>query len=82
MSCIFARAGQYTAQALNSIMDNPTVSRFDAAKNLMEEARWEIDRDVRHPCRRPRRLAIFDVPEPSAAAAISGVVVAWEPCGS
>jgi uncharacterized protein with GYD domain len=31
----FCLTGQYTPQALNSIMDNPTVSRYEAAKNLM-----------------------------------------------
>ena len=34
----FCLTGQYTPQALNSIMDNPTVSRYEAAKNLIEAA--------------------------------------------
>jgi len=28
----FSLTGQYTPQALNSIMENPTVSRYEAAK--------------------------------------------------
>ncbi|MGH9810131.1 MAG: GYD domain-containing protein [Terriglobia bacterium] len=72
----FCLTGQYTPQALNGIMDNPTVSRFDAAKNLLEEAGGKLIAMYGTPVDGPGVLAIFDVPEPSAAAAISGVVVA------
>ena len=34
----FCLTGQYTPQALNSIMDNPTTNRYEAAKNLIEAA--------------------------------------------
>jgi hypothetical protein len=32
----FCLAAQYTPQALNNIMDNPTTSRYEAAKGLIE----------------------------------------------
>ena len=72
----FSLTGQYTPQALNSIMDNPTVSRFEAAKNLMEAAGGRLIAMYGTPVDGPGVLAIFDVPDPSAAAAITGVVVA------
>ena len=34
----FCLTGQYTPQALNNIMDNPSVSRYEAAKSLIETA--------------------------------------------
>jgi uncharacterized protein with GYD domain len=34
----FCLTAQYTPQALNNIMDNPTTSRYEAAKNLIETA--------------------------------------------
>ncbi len=34
----FCLTGQYSPQALNSIMDNPTVSRYEAAKQSIEAA--------------------------------------------
>ena len=72
----FCLTGQYTPQALNSIMDNPTASRFEAAKKLMEAAGGKLISMYSTPADGPGVLAIFDVPDPGAAAAISGVVVA------
>jgi hypothetical protein len=45
----FCLTGQYSPQALNSIMDNPTVSRYEAAKQSIE-ARWQTNLDVQHRC--------------------------------
>jgi len=42
----FCLTGQYTPQALNNIMENPTTNRYEAAKKLIEAVRWEIDLDV------------------------------------
>jgi hypothetical protein len=42
----FCLTGQYTPQALNSIMDNPTVSRYEAAKNSDRSCRRQVDLDV------------------------------------
>src|SRR4249919_2761861 len=72
----FSLTGQYTPQALNSIMDNPTVSRYEAAKKLIEAAGGKLISMYSTPADGPSVLAIFDVPDGSAASAICGVVVA------
>ena len=72
----FCLTAQYTPQALNSIMDNPTVSRYEAAKNLIENAGGKLLSMYRTASDGPGVLVIFDVPDPSAAPAISGVLVA------
>jgi uncharacterized protein with GYD domain len=72
----FSLTGQYSPQALNSIMDNPTVSRYEAAKNLMEAAGGKLIAMYSTQADGPGVLAIFDVPDPSASAAIAGVVIA------
>ena len=72
----FCLMGQYTPQALNSMMDNPTTNRFEAAKQLIEAAGGKLISMYNTPANGPSVLAIFDVPEPGSAAAISGVVVA------
>ena len=72
----FSLTGQYTPQAINSIMDNPTTSRYEAAKKLIEAAGGKLISLYSTPAEGPGVLAIFDVPDPGAAAAISGVVVA------
>ena len=72
----FCLTGQYTPQALNNIMDNPTVSRYEAAKKLIEAAGGKLISMYSTPAEGPGVLVIIDVPDPSAAAAITGVVVA------
>src|ERR1700688_1405814 len=72
----FCLTGQYTPQALNSIMDNPTTNRYEAAKNLIEAAGGKFSSMYSKPADGPGVLVIFDVPDPSAAPAICGVVVA------
>jgi uncharacterized protein with GYD domain len=72
----FCFTGQYTPQALNSIMDNPTANRYEAAKKLIEAAGGKLISMYSTPADGPGVMAIFDVPDPSAAAAISGIVVA------
>jgi uncharacterized protein with GYD domain len=72
----FSLTGQYTPQALNSIMDNPTTNRYEAAKNLIETAGGKLISMYSTPADGPGVLVIFDVPDPSAAPAICGVVVA------
>src|SRR6476659_8581283 len=72
----FCLTGQYTPQALNSIMDNPTTNRYEAAKNLIEAAGGKLISMYSTPADGPGVLVIFDVPDPSAAPAISGTVVA------
>src|SRR5882762_424341 len=72
----FCLTAQYTPQSLNSIMDNPTTSRYEAAKNLIEAAGGKLISMYSTATDGPGVLVIFDVPDPSAAPAISGVVVA------
>jgi uncharacterized protein with GYD domain len=72
----FSLTGQYTPQALNSIMDNPTTSRYEAAKNLMEAAGGKLIAMYSTAADGPGVLVIVDVPDPSTAPAISGVLVA------
>jgi uncharacterized protein with GYD domain len=71
----FCLTGQYTAQALNSIMDNPAVSRYEAAKNLIEAAGGKLISMYSTATDGPGVLVIFDVPDPNVAPAISGVVL-------
>jgi len=71
----FCLTGQYTPQALNAMMDNPT-NRTEAVKKLVEAAGGKLISLYAMPADGPSGMAIFDVPDPSAAAAISGVVVA------
>jgi uncharacterized protein with GYD domain len=72
----FCLTGQYSPQALNNIMDNPTTSRYEAAKHLIETAGGKLISMYSTAAEGPGVLVIFDVPDPSAAPAISGVVVA------
>jgi uncharacterized protein with GYD domain len=72
----FSLTGQYTPQALNSMMDNPTTNRYEAAKNLIEAAGGKLISMYSTPADGPGVLVIFDVPDPGAAPAICGVVVA------
>jgi len=72
----FCLTGQYTPRALNSIMENPTTNRFEAAKKLIESAGGKLISMYSTAADGPGVMVIFDVPDPSAAPAISGVVVA------
>src|SRR6266852_7321642 len=71
----FSLTAQYTPQALNNIMENPTTNRYEAAKNLIEAAGGKLISMYSTAADGPGVLVIFDVPDPSAAPAISGVVV-------
>jgi uncharacterized protein with GYD domain len=71
----FCLTAQYTPQALNSIMDNPTTNRYEAAKNLIEAAGGKLISMYSTAADGPGVLVIVDV-DPSAAPAISGVLVA------
>jgi len=72
----FCFMANYTPQALNAIMDNPTVSRVDAARSLIEAAGGKLVAMYSTATEGPGALVIFDVPDPSAAPAISGVLTA------
>ena len=72
----FCLTGQYSPQALNHIMDNPTVSRYEAAKQSIEAAGGKLISMYSTAANGPGILVIFDMPDPNAAPALSGVVVA------
>jgi uncharacterized protein with GYD domain len=72
----FCLTGQYTPKALNNILENPTTNRAEAAKKLIEAAGGKLISMYSTPADGPGVLVIFDVPDPSVAPAISGVVVA------
>ncbi|MDE5465665.1 GYD domain-containing protein [Bradyrhizobium sp. CSS354] len=72
----FCMTGQYTPKSLNSIMENPKTNRYEAAKNLIEAAGGKLISMYSTAAEGPGVLVIFDVPDPTAAPAISGTVVA------
>src|SRR6266850_570108 len=72
----FCLTGQYTPRALNAILEKPTASREEAARKLIEAAGGKLISMYSVAADGPGVLVIFDVPDPSAAPAISGLVVA------
>jgi len=72
----FCLTGQYTPRAINAILENPTTSRYEAAKKLIEAAGGKLISMYSTPTDGPGVLTIFDVPDPGAAPAIVGIVVA------
>ena len=72
----FCFTAQYTPQALNAIMENPTTNRYEASKELIEAAGGKLISMYSTPADGPGVLIIFDVSDPNVAAAISGIGVA------
>ena len=72
----FCMTAQYTPQALNKIMENPKTNRQEAARKLIEAAGGKLVSMYSTAVDGPGVLLIFDVPDPNAAPAISGTVVA------
>lgn len=72
----FCLTAQYTPQALNSIMDNPATSRYEAAKGLIESAGGTLISMYSTAAEGPGIMVIFDVPDPNAAPAMTGIFVA------
>ncbi|MDH6260018.1 GYD domain-containing protein [Bradyrhizobium sp. BR13661] len=72
----FCMTAQYTPKSLNAIMENPKTNRHEAAKALIEAAGGKLISMYSTAADGPGVLVIFDVPDPSAAPAISGTVVA------
>jgi uncharacterized protein with GYD domain len=76
MTMHFCFTGQYTPQALNGMMDNPTANRFEAAKKVIEAAGGKLISMYGMPADGPGVMVIFETPDQSAASAVSTVVVA------
>lgn len=72
----FCMTAQYTPRALNSILENPKTNRYEAAKKLVEAAGGKLISMYSTAADGPGVMVIFDVPDPTAAPAISGTVVA------
>jgi uncharacterized protein with GYD domain len=72
----FCFTAQYTPQTLNALMDNPTTNRHEVTKKIIEEAGGKLISMYSFASEGPGALIIFDVPDPAAAAALSGIVVA------
>ena len=72
----FCLTAQYTPHSLNAIMDNPTVSRYEVAKNFIEAAGGKLVSMYSTAAVGPGVLVIFDVADGDAASAISGVLIA------
>ena len=73
----FCLTGQYTPQALKSLIENPTVSRHEAVKKTVETAGGKLIAMYGMPAEGPGVMVIFDMPEPGAgAAAVAGVPIA------
>ena len=72
----FCLTAQYTSKALNNIMENPMTNRYEAAKKLIEAAGGKLISMYSTAADGPGVLIIYDVPDPNAAAAISGIAIA------
>jgi uncharacterized protein with GYD domain len=71
----FCLTGQYTPRAVNNLLENPANNRAEAARKLIEAAGGKLVSFYSVPAEGPGVLTIFDVPDPSAAPAIVGIVV-------
>jgi uncharacterized protein with GYD domain len=72
----FCLTGQYTQRAVTNLMENPKSNRQEAAKKVIEAAGGKLISMYSTPNNGPSVMVIFDVPDPAAAPAIVGVVVA------
>ena len=73
---LFCLTAEYTPQALNAMRENPNTDRREAAIQLLEAAGGKLVEMYGVSANGPGVLVIFDVPDPHAAPAISGLVVA------
>ena len=73
---LFCITTQYTAQALNAMLDDPNTNRFEAVKKVVEAGGGKLISMYSYGAEGPGAMVIFDVPEPETAAAITGLAVA------
>ncbi len=73
---LFCITAQYTPQALNSMLDDPTTNRAEAVKQMIEAAGGKLVSIYSTASEGPGVLVIFDVDDPDAALAMAGVAVA------
>ena len=72
----FCFTAQYTSQAVNAMLDDPTTNRAEAIKKLLDAAGGKIVSLYNYPAEGPGVMLIFDVPDPEMAAAVAGVAFA------
>jgi uncharacterized protein with GYD domain len=74
----FCYTAQYTPEAINAIMENPTTNRHEAAKKLIEAAGGKLISMYSTASEGPGIMIIFDIPDANAttAAALSGIGLA------
>jgi uncharacterized protein with GYD domain len=63
----FCITALYTAQALNSIMDDPKTNRYEAVKKLVEAGGGKLLSMYSTAAEGPGVLMIVDVPDPAVA---------------
>lgn len=73
---LFCITAQYTPQALNDMVADPSTNRIEAVRQLLEAAGGEVISMYSTTADGPGAMAIFDVSDPAAAPAIAGTVVA------
>jgi uncharacterized protein with GYD domain len=72
----FCITAQYTPQAINSMLDDPSTNRAEAIKKMLDAAGGKLVSMYNYPAEGPGVMVIFDVPDPDMAASIAGVAVA------
>jgi uncharacterized protein with GYD domain len=72
---LFCFTGDYTAQALNAMRDNPNRDRQAAVTRTVEAAGGKLVAMYGRAANGPGVMVIFDVPDPDMAVAIIGVAV-------
>lgn len=73
---LFCFTGEYTAQALNAMRENPNTDRQAAVAQAVEAAGGKLVAMYGRAVNGPGVMVIFDVPDPDMSVAISGVAVA------
>lgn len=72
----FCLTAQYTSQAINSMLDDPTTNRAEAIKKVLDAAGGKLVSLYNYPAEGPGVMVIFDVPDPEMAPAITAVAFA------
>jgi uncharacterized protein with GYD domain len=73
---LFCFTGEYTAQALTAMGNNPSTDREAAVVKTIEAAGGKLVSMYARATHGPGVMIVFDVPDPDMAAAIAGVAVA------
>ena len=73
---LFCIMGQYTSQAVGANLDDTSTDRQAAVKKLLDAAGAKLVSMYGYIAEGPGVMVIFEVPDPSVAAAITAVAVA------